>query len=121
MTTRQSEVQAATAVTDQRVVTLERHLEDLDVSSDEDDNATGVDANEVRERTEAKRQLEEELIGVKASQKLLQELLKKAQEDALAKAVGSHSGPTTVTFGTGNSGFQAGLIHGGVTGLTFWR
>jgi hypothetical protein len=51
------------------------------------------------------RQLEEELKGVKASQKLLNELLSKSQEDAVAKAAGNQSSSTTVTFSAQNLGF----------------
>ena len=70
-------------------------------------------------KTEALRQLEEEFKGVKASQKLLHELLSKSQDDAVAKAAGNQSGSTTVTFGAQNSGFQAGNINGGVSGISF--
>jgi hypothetical protein len=65
------------------------------------------------------RQLEEELKAVKASQKLLNELLSKSQEEAVAKAAGNQSRSTTVTFGAQNSGFQAGTINGGVSGINF--
>lgn len=70
-------------------------------------------------KTEALRQLEEELEGVKASQKLLNELLSKSQEDAVAKAAGNQNGLTTVTFGAQNSGFQVGNINGGVIRNSF--
>jgi hypothetical protein len=56
---------------------------------------------------------------VKASQKLLHELLSKSQDDAIVKAVGNQSSSTTVTFGAQNSGFQAGNINGGVSGINF--
>jgi hypothetical protein len=47
--------------------------------------------------------------------KRLDELLAKSQEEALTiAALGSQSGSTTITFGNRNSGFQAGVIHGGV-------
>jgi hypothetical protein len=96
---------------------LENKLEELNLSSD-DDEAAGV-----REegKTEALRQLEEESKGLKASQKLLNELLSKSQEDAVAKTAGNQGGSITVTFGAQNSGFQAGNINGGVSGATFGR
>ncbi|CZR68211.1 uncharacterized protein PAC_18110 [Phialocephala subalpina] len=72
-------------------------------------------------KTEALRQFEEEYKGVKASQKLLNELLSKSQEEAVAKAVGNQSGLITVTFGAQNSGFQARHINGGVSGTAFGR
>ena len=70
-------------------------------------------------KTEALQQLEEELKGVKESQKLLNELLSKSQEEAVAKAAGNQSVSTPVTFGAQNSGFQAGNISGGVSGINF--
>ncbi len=89
-------------------------MEELNLSSD-DDEADGSREG----KTEALRQLEEELKGVKASQKLLNELLSKSQEEAVAKAAGNQSGSITVTFGAQNSGFQAGTINGGVSGINF--
>jgi hypothetical protein len=95
---------------------LENRLEELNLSSD-DDEAAGPREG----KTEALRQLEEEFKGVKASQKLLNELLSKSQEETVAKAAGNQSGPTTATFGAQNSGFQAGNINGGVSGITFGK
>jgi hypothetical protein len=93
---------------------LENKLEELNLISDDDDAAGSSEG-----KTEALRQLEEELKGVKASQKLLNELLSKSQEEAVAKAAGNQSGSITVTFGAQNSGFQAGNINGGVSGIDF--
>jgi hypothetical protein len=93
---------------------LENKLEELNLSSDNDDAAGSSEG-----KTEALRQLEEELKGVKASQKLLNELLSKLQEEIIAKAAGNQSGSITVTFGAQNSGFQAGNINGGVSGINF--
>jgi hypothetical protein len=70
-------------------------------------------------KIKALQQLEEELNGVKASQKLLSELLSRSQEEAVAKATGSRIVSATVTFGAQNSGFQAGIINGGVSGTSF--
>jgi hypothetical protein len=95
---------------------LENKLEELNLGSDDDEAAGSGEG-----KTEALRQLEEELKGVKASQKLLNELLSKSQEAAVAKAAGNQSGSTTVTFGAQDSGFQAGTINGGVSGMTFGR
>jgi hypothetical protein len=93
---------------------LENKLEELNLSSDDDDAAGSSEG-----KTEALRQLKEELKGVKASQKLLNELLSKSQEEAIAKAAGNQSGSITVTFGALNSGFQAGNINGGVNRVNF--
>ena len=86
----------------------------MNLSDDEEEVAAPAEG-----KTEAMRQLEEEVKGLKASQKLLQELLSKSQDDAVARAVGNQSSSTTVTFGAQNSGFQAGSIEGGVSGINF--
>ena len=86
----------------------------MTLSDDDEEAATPAEG-----KTEALRQLEEEFKGVKASQKLLHELLSKSQDDAIAKAAGNKSMSTTVTFGAQNSGFQAGIINGGVSGISF--
>jgi hypothetical protein len=93
---------------------LENKVEEMNLSDDDEEVATLAEG-----KSEAFRQLEEELKGVKASQELLRELLSKSQEEAVAKAAGSQSGSTTVTFGAQNSGFQAGTINGGVSGISF--
>ena len=94
---------------------LESKLEELDLSSD-DEEAAGPKEG----KTEAVQQFEEVRKAVIASQRLLDELLSKAQEDAVAKAAAKNQGSsTTVTFGNQNSGFQAGVINGGVNGLNF--
>lgn len=95
---------------------LEDKLKEPNLSNNDDETAGSKEG-----KTEALRQLDEEFKGVKASQKLLNELLSKSQEEAVAKAAGNQSGLTTVTFGAQNSGFQAGNINGGVTGITFGR
>ena len=114
MSTKQAEVKSAITTADKQLVVVENKLEELNLSSD-DEEATGSG----EDKTEALRQLKEELIAVKASQKLLNELLLKSQEEALAKAAGSQSHSTMVKFGNQNSGFQAGIINGGVSGISF--
>jgi hypothetical protein len=111
---KQTEVKGAITTADRQLVVLENKLEELNLSSDDDDAAGSSEG-----KTEALRQLEEELKGVKASQKLLNELLSKSQEEAVAKAAGNQSCSITVTFGAQNSGFQAGNINGGVSGINF--
>ena len=99
---------------DKQLIVLENKVKEINLSDDEEEVATPVEG-----KTEALRQLEEEFKGVKASQKLLNELLSKSQEEAVAKAAGNQSGSITVTFGAQNSGFQAGNINGGVSGINF--
>ncbi|KFY92602.1 hypothetical protein V498_04838 [Pseudogymnoascus sp. VKM F-4517 (FW-2822)] len=85
------------------------------ISTTDDDEAAGSGGS----KTETLRQLEGEHKALKVSQKLLNELLSKSQEEAIAKAAGNLSRLTTVTFGNQNSGFQAGIINGGVSGNSF--
>jgi hypothetical protein len=89
-------------------------VEEMNLSDNDDEVATTAEG-----KTEALQQLEEELKGVKASQKLLSELLLKSQEEAVAKAAGSQISSTKVTFSAQNSGFQAGILNGGVSGISF--
>lgn len=84
----------------------------MNLSDDEEEVAIPAEG-----KSEAFRQLEEELNGVKASQKLLRELLSKSQEQAIAKSAGDQS--RSITFGARSSGFQAGIINGGVSGTSF--
>jgi hypothetical protein len=97
---------------------LESKLEELNLSSDDDKEAGPKEG-----KAEALQQLEEERKALGASRTLLDELLSKAQEDAVAKAAAksqdSSTTVTTVTFGDQNSGQQAGVINGGVHGAVF--
>ena len=86
----------------------------MNLSDDDEEAAAPAEG-----KAEALRQLEEERKALDVSRKLLDELLSKSQEEAVAKAVGNQSHSTTVTFGSHNSGFQARTITGGVSGITF--
>lgn len=52
---------------------------------------------------------------------MMEELLSKTQERSVGKAIVSQGGSHTVTFGHSNSGFQAGVVNGAVSGLTFGK
>ncbi|OBT39272.1 hypothetical protein VE00_10182 [Pseudogymnoascus sp. WSF 3629] len=110
ISTTQVEVKSAITTTDKQLVVLESKLEDMDLSDDDEAAGSGGD------KSETLRQLEGELKAVKVSQKLLNELLSKSQEEAVAKAAVPS---TKVTFGNQNSGFQAGTIIGGVSRISF--
>jgi hypothetical protein len=115
----QAEIKGAVATTDKQLVVLESKLEGLNLSSDDDDE----EASPKEGKAEALQQLEEERKALGASRTLLDELLSKAQEHAVAKAAAksqdSSTTVTTVTFGNQNSGQQAGVINGGVHGAVF--
>jgi hypothetical protein len=114
ISTKQDEVNGAITTADRQLVVLENKLKEMNLSSDDDDTAGSSHG-----KAEVLQQLEEELKGVKASQKLLNELLSKSQEEAITKAAGNQTGSITASFGAQNSGFQAGNINGGVSGLNF--
>lgn len=114
----QAEVKGAVAATDKQLVVLESRMEELDLSSDDDEEAATREG-----KAEALQQLEEERKALEASRTLLDELLSKAQEEAVAKAAAKSPDVSTtvtnVTFGNENSGQQAGVINGGVHGAVF--
>jgi hypothetical protein len=114
----QADIKGAVITTDKQLVVLESKLEELNLSSDDDKEAGPKEG-----KAEALQQLEEERKALGASRTLLDELLSKAQEDAVAKAAAksqdSSTTVTTVTFGDQNSGQQAGVINGGVHGAVF--
>ena len=115
MATKQEELKNALSTTDNQLIVLQNKVKEMNMSDDDEEAAPPAEG-----KTEALRQLEEELKGVKASQKLLGELLSKAREEAVLRAAGSQSqGGSTITFGAQNSGFQAGNINGGVSGISF--
>jgi hypothetical protein len=105
----QAEVKTAISTADRQLVVLESKLDEFNLSSEEEEEIEGKEG-----KSEVLQQLEEGRKALEASQKLLNELLSKAQEDAIAKAA---AGPSThsVTFGNQNSGVQGYNIYGGVT------
>ncbi|OAG04888.1 uncharacterized protein CC84DRAFT_1093548 [Paraphaeosphaeria sporulosa] len=118
ISTKQEEVKEAITATHKQMIVLENKLEELNLSSDDEDMA-GPEAG----KAETVRQLEEERKALEASRTLLDELLSRAREEAVAKAAAksqdSSTTVSTVTFGNQNSGQQAGVINGGVHGAVF--
>ncbi|KAI9854591.1 MAG: hypothetical protein M1813_000942 [Trichoglossum hirsutum] len=87
---KQAEVQGAITTADRQLVVLENKLEELAVSSDDEETPTPAEG-----RAEALRQLEEERKALDTSRKLLDELLSKSQKEAVAKAAGNEGSSTT--------------------------
>lgn len=115
ISTSQAEVKGAITTADKQLIVLESKLEEINLSSDDDEAAGSTEG-----KVETLRQLEEERKALELSRKLLEELLSKSQEEAVAKAAaGNQGGSTTVIFGNQNSGFQSGVINGPVSRLTF--
>ena len=66
------------------------------------------------------KQIEEEQAALNYLQELLKELLLKAQEDVIVRATReSQDRLTRVIFRNKNSGFQAGIINGSISGISF--
>ncbi|KAL6154528.1 hypothetical protein ACJQWK_01932 [Exserohilum turcicum] len=114
ISTNQDEVKGAINTADKQLIVVDNKLEEMNVSSDEEEVA-----GEKEDKAGALRQLEEERKALDASRKLLDELLSKAQEEAVAKAAGPQSHSPSISFGNQNSGFQAGMINGSVSGISF--
>ncbi|KAF1830995.1 hypothetical protein BDW02DRAFT_591462 [Decorospora gaudefroyi] len=116
----QAEVKGAATTIDKQLVVLESKVEELNLSSDDEQETRPKEG-----KVEVLQQLEEERKALEASRTLLDELLSKAQEDAVAKAAAksqdSSTTVATVTFGDQNSGQQAGVINSGVHGAVFGR
>jgi len=115
ISTKQTEIEGAITTADRQLIVLESRLEELNLSSDDQEATGSTESN-----AEALQQLEEEREALNASRKVLDELLSKSKEEAVAKAAAenqSHS--TTATFGNQNSGFQAGSIYGSVSKISF--
>ncbi|KAF2802609.1 uncharacterized protein BDZ99DRAFT_512429 [Mytilinidion resinicola] len=96
--TTQAKVKDAMTTTNKQLVVSESKLEELNLSNDNKEAAGPKEG-----KTKALRQLKEERKAVSASQRLLDELLSKTQEDAVAKAAAKNQGisttVTSVTFG----------------------
>ena len=108
----QAEMEGAVTTTNKQLVVLESKLEELNLSSDDDEEAGSKEG-----KAEVLRQLEEERKALEVSRTLLDELLLKAQEEAVSKAAAkAPDSPTNVraSFGNNIRDFQAGLVNGGV-------
>lgn len=113
--TKQTDIASAIRTTDKQLAEVGKRLEELDVAGDDQ-----AEAESTKNRADALRQIEEEHKALSTSRKLLNELLSKAQDGAVAKAVTerrTHS--TIVTFGAQNSGLQIGVSSGPISGISF--
>jgi hypothetical protein len=113
--TKQTDIASAIRTTDRQLAEVGKRLEELNVAGDDQ-----IEAERTKNRADALRQIEEERKALSTSRKLLNELLSKAQDDAVAKAATeSQTRSTTVTFGAQNSGFQIGVSNGPISGISF--
>ena len=77
----QAEVKGAATTTDKQLVVLKSRVEELNLSSDDEQEARPKEG-----KAEVLQQLEEERKALEASRTLLDQLLSKAQEEAVALA-----------------------------------
>lgn len=113
--TKQTDIASAIRTTDKQLAEVGKRLEELNVAGDDQ-----AEAESTKNRADALRQIEEEHKALSTSRKLLNELLSKAQDDAVAKAVTeSQTHSTIVTFGAQNSGLQIGVSSGPISGISF--
>jgi hypothetical protein len=112
---RQAEIITAIGTTDERLTEVRKRLEEINLTGDVQKEVESTDS-----KADTLRQNEEERKALNVSRKLLDELLLKAQEDAVAKAaVEKQNHSTQVTFGGHNSGFQIGISNGPISGISF--
>jgi hypothetical protein len=78
----QAQVKGAVTTTNKQLVVLESKLEELNLSSDDDEEAGSKEG-----KAEVLQQLEEERKAPGVSRTLLDELLLKAQEEAVSKVL----------------------------------
>jgi hypothetical protein len=116
----QEEAKAVKTTKEKRTHVVEAKLAELNASSEDEDMGEPNIA-----KVEAIRQYQEEHKALLESQKLLDELLSRAQEEEVAKVTIKNSSESStasnVTFGSQNSGFQTGSLSGGIHGTTFGR
>lgn len=117
VTAKEEEITTVAKRTDIRLKDVECCLRDMSVEETTQDDETEGD-----ELEGAQTQLEEELAALKTSQALLQELLSQLKPGETEKAAGEDGkGNTNVSFGAQNSGFQVGVSHGAISGITFGK
>ncbi|KAI4086330.1 MAG: hypothetical protein L6R37_008425, partial [Teloschistes peruensis] len=111
---KQTEIEGAVNKTDEQLIVLENKFKEFHLSNNGQDAAESTES--IGSKAEVLQQLEEERKVPSVSQKVLDELLSKSKEEAIAKAAAENQRHSaTVTFGNQNSGFQAGSINGPIT------
>jgi hypothetical protein len=113
ISTKQTEISSAIGATNKQLADIRKRLEELHVAGDSQEEAESTQC-----RAEAVRQIEEERNAISTSRKLLDELLAKAQKEAIVKAATKNL-TQSVTFGSNNSGIQIGVSNGPISGISF--
>lgn len=112
LSAKQDEVTSACQTTDTQLAKVAETLKSLNIL--DGIQYTGSPEGEMA------RQLQEEQKALHASRKLLGDVLTKFQEDSVLRAsAGKLDHSAHITFGSQNSGFQIGVSHGPISGITF--
>lgn len=112
ISTKEAEISDAITSTDTQLAEVEGALRDICLADGQGQNEGDI--------TNAVKQIEEERAALGCSRKLLEELLSKTRDDVIARAASeSQKRLTRVTFGNHNSGFQAGIVNGPISGISF--
>jgi hypothetical protein len=108
----QIDIKRAVTQAERQLLALEDRVRDLKLEDAGEQRIGGEATTEDLER------LQQERKALDTSRALLEELLSKTSEEAIAK-VATAAPVTTVTFSSDNLGLQAHTINGGVSGNTF--
>ena len=99
---------------DDRLAEVENSLTEMGLV-----DAAQYDTSEVEDLESAVAQLQEEIAALKASRALLPELLSRIRSGKIEKIPGEGQDVSTiVSFGSQNTGFQVGISHGAISGVT---
>lgn len=116
ISTKQVEIAGAIKTTNEERDNAVMRLEELSIG----DGVRQEDEVEEEAREDTIRQISQEQQTLKTLLKILEELLLRAQKDAVLKALDKdRDRPVQVTFASGNSGFQVGISNGNISGITF--
>jgi hypothetical protein len=112
---KQAEITGAIKTTDKQLAEVEITLGELHVAGSGQERIQNTE-----DKDNALEQIEDERTALDSPRKLLQELLSKAREEAIAKAANeSQNLSTQISFGTQNAGFQIGISNGPISGISF--
>ena len=115
ISTKEEEILNAILSTDKKLAEAENSLGGLYIGGNSEEQ--GQDAEDILTIV---KQVEEERSGLDSSRKLLEELLLRAQEEAVFKAASEmRSGSTHITFGNLEKGLQIGTNNAAISGIHF--
>lgn len=82
-------------------------------------SASSADEVDREDRSSSLRQIQDEETALDHMRKLLEELLLSTRETTLKATERTQEKTLSVTFGVNNKGFQAAIINGNVSNLSF--